>query len=414
MKTKIITFALFATFLSWTSFAQDRTTVTATGSDISDNLDLKAVASIFGDSQNLEDFEQRLNDPKIQISNLDLNGDNQVDYLRVIESVEGNTHLIIVQSVLDRDVYQDVATIEVERDNNNNRVQVQVVGNVYMYGQNYIYEPVYINTPVIYSRFWVNNYNPYVSAWYWNYYPTYYYGWTPYPVYRYRRNVHVHINVHNHYNYVNNRRSTTAVALYNGRRNNGYERQYPNRSFERRNANVSNRYELDQTRRTAAVSTRNTTPANQTRTTTRNYDAGNQAAATRANTPVRTDNAARANISTRNNAVNTTNAVRNQSAGVRSSVPSDVAVRNNNSAVRAQQQSAVRTNVNTDRSARANSNSVRSSVQTNAPSRVSSIPQQFQRQQQVQRPQQSAARSNPAPAANRVRSENTSNSSSRR
>jgi len=58
--------------------AQDRTTVNAMSSDISDNLDLKAVASIFGESKDLADFEQRLNNPKAQISNLDLNNDNQL------------------------------------------------------------------------------------------------------------------------------------------------------------------------------------------------------------------------------------------------------------------------------------------------------------------------------------------------
>lgn len=43
--------------------AQDVTTVEATDSDISENLDLEAVASVFGESENLEDFEKRLNDP---------------------------------------------------------------------------------------------------------------------------------------------------------------------------------------------------------------------------------------------------------------------------------------------------------------------------------------------------------------
>src|SRR4051812_49087749 len=103
MTTKSLIFALFISIFTNGIFAQDRTTVTATNTDISDNLDLRAVASIFGDSRDLEDFERRLNDPKAQISNLDLNRDNQVDYLRVIESVEGNAHLIIIQSVLDRD-----------------------------------------------------------------------------------------------------------------------------------------------------------------------------------------------------------------------------------------------------------------------------------------------------------------------
>ena len=111
MKTPTITIVLFSLFFALSGKAQDRTTNNATSSEISDNLDLRAIASIFGDAKDLEDFERQLNDPKIQISNLDLNDDNQVDYLRVIESVEGNTHLIIVQSVLGRDTFQDVATI---------------------------------------------------------------------------------------------------------------------------------------------------------------------------------------------------------------------------------------------------------------------------------------------------------------
>src|SRR6476660_5827324 len=189
MTTKNLFFALIAILFAGGIFAQDRTTVTATSNDISDNLDLRAVASIFGDSRDLEDFERRLNDPRAQISNLDLNNDRSVDYLRVIESVEGNAHLIIVQAVLDRDVFQDVATIQVERDRNNVE-QVQVVGDVYMYGDNYVYEPIYVTRPVIYDNFWVVGYQPYWSGWYWNYYPSYYYAWAPYPVYTYHSHIH--------------------------------------------------------------------------------------------------------------------------------------------------------------------------------------------------------------------------------
>ena len=79
MKTKVLILSMLSIFSITRVFAQDRTTVTANNSDISDNLDLRAVASIFGDSADLDDFEKRLNDPKAQISNLDLNGDNQVD-----------------------------------------------------------------------------------------------------------------------------------------------------------------------------------------------------------------------------------------------------------------------------------------------------------------------------------------------
>ncbi|MFN7013615.1 MAG: hypothetical protein ACK4ON_05005 [Bacteroidia bacterium] len=266
MKAKVITLSVLSLLSISTLFAQDRTTVSAYNSEISDNLDLRAVASIFGDSRDLADFERRLNDPKIQISNLDLNEDNQVDYLRVIETVEGNAHLIVIQSVLGRDTYQDVATVEVERDRNN-RVQVQVVGDVYMYGPNYIYEPVYTYTPVIYTTFWVGNYRPYYSSWYWGYYPSYYYAWSPCPIFRYRSHIGITINFNHHYNYVNYRRCGVAYNSYYraGRRGNAYEVRYPNRSFQVRNTGYANRHELDRNRNIRTVGTReftNNSPRN--------------------------------------------------------------------------------------------------------------------------------------------------------
>ena len=249
MKTKLLLMSLLTTVFATQIQAQDRTSVNAMNSEISDNLDLRAVASIFGDSRNLQDFERRLNDPDLQISNLDLNNDNEVDYLRVIETVENRTHVIIIQSIIDRDVYQDVATIDVEKDRNN-QIHVQVVGDVFMYGQNYIYEPVYYSTPIIYASFWSTNYRPYYPTWNWGYYPSYYYAWNPFPIFRYRNNINISLNFNNNYNYVNYRRSERAVVLYNSRRSNGYERQNPNYSFSRRNVNVTNRYELDQRRGT--------------------------------------------------------------------------------------------------------------------------------------------------------------------
>lgn len=247
MKTKIFILS-FVTLLFVNSIhSQTRTTVNASNSEISDNLDLKAVASIFGDSKNLEDFEKRLNDPKLKISNLDLNDDRQVDYLRVIESVEGNTHLIVIQAILEIDIFQDVATIEVEKDRYNN-LQVQVVGDPYMYGNNYIYEPVYVHSPLLFTYFWKPNYRLYYSRWNWGFYPRFYYYWRPFPIYRYHRNVRHWINYNNHYNYVNVRRSSVAINLHRNVRANSYEIRNPERSFERRNSNVSNRYELDRTR----------------------------------------------------------------------------------------------------------------------------------------------------------------------
>ena len=256
MKIKLITSVLFSFLFAPSFFAQDRTTVNATSTEISDNLDLRAVASIFGEAKNLEDFERQLNNPAMQISNLDLNNDNHVDYLRVVESVEGYTHLIVVQSVLGHDTFQDVATIEVERDRNNH-VSVQVVGDVYMYGHNYIYEPVYVYSPVMYSSFWSANYRPYCSLYYWNYYPSYYQVWNPYPIYRYQNSITSYINYNNYYNYVTVRRSQCAIVLHNIRRANYCETQYPTRAFAYRNTAVGNQYELERTRNIRNASTSN-------------------------------------------------------------------------------------------------------------------------------------------------------------
>ena len=131
------------------SYADETVTVTATSSDISENLDLKTVATLFGQAKDLEQFEQLLNNPDSAFSNLDLNGDGEVDYLRVIETADNNRHLVVVQAVLAKDIYQDVASIFVEKDEATQSVTVQVIGDEYIYGTNYIIEPVYIHRPLI-------------------------------------------------------------------------------------------------------------------------------------------------------------------------------------------------------------------------------------------------------------------------
>lgn len=225
-------------------------TVVAQNYDISDNLDLQAVASIFGESRDLEDFERRINDPQAQISNLDLNNDNYVDYLRVVEVGEGDVRVIVIQAVLGQDQFQDVATIELERQRNKT-VQVQIVGNSYIYGPNYIYEPFYYSTPMFFDMFWMATYRPYYSPWYWGYYPTYYSYWRPMPVFRYHSHIYSHINHRNRYSYTDNRRLVRADRMYSGVRGNSLERQNPNRSFTSRNENVTNRRALESTRDTS-------------------------------------------------------------------------------------------------------------------------------------------------------------------
>ncbi|RLD89874.1 MAG: hypothetical protein DRJ09_05875 [Bacteroidetes bacterium] len=247
MKKIIIITILFLAFFAGSLFSQDVTTVEAKDSDISDNLDLEAVASVFGEAKDLEDFEKKLNDPDLKLTNLDLNEDGEVDYLRVVETSDKEVHVVTIQAVIGKDQYQDVATIDVVKDDKG-ETQVQVVGDVYMYGPNYIVQPVYVHPPVIFVFFWGPRYHPWHSPFYWGYYPPYYRPWRPYPPYTYRRNVNVHVNVNNTYRTTNVRINKNSVNLQKKMSRNDFAKSHPDRSFQKRNNGVSNKQSLDKNR----------------------------------------------------------------------------------------------------------------------------------------------------------------------
>jgi hypothetical protein len=244
MKTKLASLLVVLVFTATQCLAQKRITVEAQNDDISNNLDLKAVSTVFGESKNLEDFERRLNDYDSGISNLDLNNDGQVDYLRVIEKNENNVHVVVIQAVLDKDVYQDVASIIVERDRDSNTT-VQVIGDPYLYGDNYIIEPAYVYTPSIFSFFWGLNYFSWHSPYYWGYYPTYYRHRPPCEINIYMSNVYSHVNHNQRYYYTSSIRDSRAAAIRNSIRRNDYAVRYPDRTFSNRNANVRNKRDFE-------------------------------------------------------------------------------------------------------------------------------------------------------------------------
>ncbi len=239
MKPNVFFWTLIGTLIVIQAQAQNNIQINATNSDNNANLDLRAIASQFGKSQNLEDFEMRLNDPNLQLSNLDLNNDNEVDYLRVVESIENRTHLILIQAVLDRDTYQDVATINVTKDNYN-AITVQIIGNRELYGSNCVYQPTFYTTPTLLSIFWNSNYRPYYSNWKWNYYPKQYYSWNPYPTYRYRKNINFYLNHNRFYGNINSNRYYPTIRTYGN--------QYPNYNYSNRARYESNRREFNDNR----------------------------------------------------------------------------------------------------------------------------------------------------------------------
>jgi len=250
MKAKIGLFLIATLILNTVNiYAEDVTTVEAKSSDISDNLDLEAVATLFGQSKDLEEFEKKLNDPKIKASNLDLNKDGKVDYLRVLETAEKDTHLITIQAVIGKDQFQDVASIDVEKDKNG-ETQVQVVGDVYMYGPNYVITPVYTTPPVIYTVFFAAAiYSIWYSPYHWGYYPGFYHPWGPVGYGGYHNHVNVNINVHNnHFNHTSIRNSNTAIKLDNKVGRNDFGNKHPDKSFKNRNKGITNKAGLDKNR----------------------------------------------------------------------------------------------------------------------------------------------------------------------
>src|SRR4030043_1486667 len=74
-----------------------------------DNLNLYAVMKLFQESETLEEFERSLNDEKSRINNLDLNGDNLIDYISVFDNVNDNVHNIVLQVAVNDRERQGVA-----------------------------------------------------------------------------------------------------------------------------------------------------------------------------------------------------------------------------------------------------------------------------------------------------------------
>ncbi len=171
-----------------------------------DNLNLYAVMKLFQESETLEGFERSLNSEDSRINNLDLNGDNMVDYLTASDYVDGNVHTIVLRAYLNQYESQDVAVFTVEQFGNG-EVQVQLIGDEALYGKNYIIEPIYAETPnpgyrgnavngrnvaLVTTTYYdiatwpviMYIYHPrYVvwrSSWYWGYYPVYWDPWRPY------------------------------------------------------------------------------------------------------------------------------------------------------------------------------------------------------------------------------------------
>jgi len=191
-----------------------------------DNLNLYAVLKLFQESETLEGFERKLNEEDSEINNLDLNGDDQIDYIRVEDNVDGNLHTITLKVAVSETEDQDIAAFYVEKKDDG-EIWIQLVGDEDLYGKDYIIEPnsqsgtvtetpnpgytgnrgvqeatvqqnvTYVsNWPVVQFIF-VPRYVIWRSPWRWHYYPSYWRPWRP-------RYWHYYYGYHYHWHYYYN------------------------------------------------------------------------------------------------------------------------------------------------------------------------------------------------------------------
>ncbi len=119
--------------------AQDQSGLDSTGLP-GDNFSLQGALEMFQKASSPEEFEKMLNAEDNHVNNLDLNGDGDIDYIRVIDNGKDNAHAFVLQDAISETESQDIAVIELEKTGNESAT-LQIVGDEDIYGEQVIAEP---------------------------------------------------------------------------------------------------------------------------------------------------------------------------------------------------------------------------------------------------------------------------------
>jgi hypothetical protein len=193
-----------------TAQAQNEPGVDSTGLP-GDNFSLHGALNMFQKASSPEDFEKMLNSEDNHVNNLDLNGDGDIDYVRVIDNGDKEAHAFVLQAVVSEKESQDIAVIEIEKTGDTTAV-LQIIGDEDIYGEEVIIEPgeggdddgafiqdfnsnthgpaadYYYNNPRIIVNVWFwpsvrfvygPAYRPWISPWRWHHYPAAWRPWRP-------------------------------------------------------------------------------------------------------------------------------------------------------------------------------------------------------------------------------------------
>ncbi len=209
---------------SQTSPAQDSTGLPG------DNFSLEGAVELFKKAKSPEDFEKLLNKEENYVNNLDLDGDGEIDYIRVVDNKDGDVHAIVLQIAVSESESQDVAVIEIEKQGEEEAI-LQILGDEVLYGEETIIEPyemeadddgrgpaVTVDRIVVNVFFWPSvrfiyhpGYVVYVSPWRYRHYPGW---WRPWRPHSWRRH-HSHRAVYrSHYRVAPTHRVVRAHRVY--------------------------------------------------------------------------------------------------------------------------------------------------------------------------------------------------------
>ncbi|MBK9109500.1 MAG: hypothetical protein IPM92_14285 [Saprospiraceae bacterium] len=208
-----------------------------------DHFSLQGALEMFKQSSSPEDFEKRINTEDNKVNNLDLNGDGDIDYVKVISKVDGDVHVFILQVPVSENENQDIAVIELEKDGKESAI-LQIIGDDDIYGEQVIVEPqeeitspekeggdemkgggpnpfydmdeemaIVINVwPWPCVRFvYAPAYRPWISPWRWRHYPGWWRPWRPFSWHVWHP---FHHRYHRHYPVVRTHRVVHAHRVY--------------------------------------------------------------------------------------------------------------------------------------------------------------------------------------------------------
>lgn len=198
---------IFLSIVSIAVHAQSQSGIDSTGLP-GDHFSLQGALQMFQKASSIEEFEKMINTENNHVNNLDLNGDGEIDYVKVIDKSEGDAHAFILQVPVSENENQDIAVIELEKTGNESAM-IQIIGDEDIYGEEIIVEPdggeEEVNTKKTSGPFYELNYEyqavrvvvnvwvwpsvrfvygpayrPWVSPWRWRHYPAWWKPWHPF------------------------------------------------------------------------------------------------------------------------------------------------------------------------------------------------------------------------------------------